>query len=70
MAFTLSDLDALDKAIKSSRRKVKYADKEVEYRSMAEVFEARAFIVAELERTGQLTSVRKSSTSYASFSRE
>jgi hypothetical protein len=70
MAFIPSDLDALDKAIKSSRSKVKYADKEVEYRSMDEMFQARNFIMDELERTGQLAQQRKSQTSYASFSRD
>ncbi len=69
MAFTSSDLDALDNAIKNSRRKVKYADKEVEYRTMAEMMEARTFIVSELERTGQIR-ITRPNTSYASFSRD
>lgn len=71
MAFVLADLDKLDNAIKTGRRRVKYADKEVEYRSMDEMMAARTFIVSELERTGQLaSSARQSHTSYASFSRD
>jgi hypothetical protein len=71
MAFVLSDLDKLDSAIKTGRRRVKYADKEVEYRSMDEMMQARTFIVGELERTGQLASTaRTNQTSYAAFSRD
>lgn len=69
MAFVLTDLNALDAAIKSGRSKVKYADKEVEYRSMDEMFVARRFIMDELTRTGQITAPR-SNTSYASTSRD
>ncbi len=71
MAFVLADIDILDRAIKNGRRRVKYADKEVEYRSMAEMMEARAFIMGELEASGLLaSSARKTSTSLASYSRD
>ncbi len=71
MGFALADLSTLDNAIKTGRRKVKYADKEVEYRSMDEMMAARSFIASELERTGQLaSSARPSTTSYAAFSRD
>lgn len=71
MAFILADLDKLDNAIKTGRRRVKYADKEVEYRSMDEMMAARTFIVSELEKSGAMaSSARASSTSYASFSRD
>lgn len=36
MAWTQADVDALKDAIKAGRKKVKYADKEVEYHSLAE----------------------------------
>lgn len=71
MAFVAADLNTLDNAIKTGRRRVKYADKEVEYRSMDEMLAARTFIVSELEKAGLLpSSARPSYTSYASFSRD
>ncbi|SNT28860.1 hypothetical protein SAMN06265795_12234 [Noviherbaspirillum humi] len=71
MAFSVQDLQNLDNAIKTGRRRVKYADKEVEYRSMAEMMEARSFIQGELEKSGQLSSSsRTSNTSFASFGRD
>lgn len=36
MAWTQGDVDALKAAIKAGRKKVKYADKEVEYHSLTE----------------------------------
>ena len=57
MAYTQSDLDAIEKAIASGERRVRLADKEVEYRSINEMLSARAIITAELEgsaRTGML----------------
>ena len=37
MAWTQADIDAIDEAIASGASKVKYADKEVQYRSLAEM---------------------------------
>lgn len=48
MAFTASDLDAIDTAIKSGHRKVKYKDREVEYRSLEEMRAVRDLIRDEL----------------------
>ena len=40
-AFTLARLEALEIAIASGERRVKYSDKEIEYRSMDEMIKAR-----------------------------
>lgn len=48
MAFTQSDLDKLDRAIADGALTVKYTDKEVTYRSMAELLKARDFIARKL----------------------
>lgn len=37
MAYTSSDLSALERAIKSGARRVKYENREVEYRSLDEM---------------------------------
>ena len=71
MAFVLGDLNVIDSAIKTGRRKVKYGDKEVEYRSLEEMMQARSFIEGQLKESGALaSSARPTSTSFASFSRE
>ena len=41
MAFTQTQLDALEEAIASGAMRVKYADKEVEYRSMSDMLRLR-----------------------------
>lgn len=48
MAFTADDLTAIDTAIKSGHRKVKYRDREVEYRSLDEMKAVRDLIRDEL----------------------
>jgi len=48
MAWTTDDLTALESAIKTGARKVKYADKEVEYRDLDEMERIRKLIKAEL----------------------
>lgn len=58
MAYTQSDLDAVDKAIAQGERVVRYSspsgDRTVEYRSINELKAARDLIKAELaEATGQ-----------------
>lgn len=54
MAWTQTDLDKIESAIKEGALKVKYADREVTYRSMAELERARDLIRAELGiRTSQ-----------------
>ena len=41
-SWTLEDLCALEKAIADGAQKVKYSDKEIEYRSLNEMFKIRA----------------------------
>jgi len=41
MAFTQAQLDALEEAIGQGATRVKYADKEVEYRSLSEMLRLR-----------------------------
>jgi hypothetical protein len=48
MAFTTTDLANLDHAIASGTKRVKYSDKEVEYRSLAEMLQARDLMRKEL----------------------
>lgn len=48
MAWTQSDLDALDKAIGSGVTEVRYNDRTVRYRSMDELMRAREIMAKEL----------------------
>ena len=48
MAFTQSDLDALNDAIALGALKVKYADREVTYRSLSEMRDIRREMNAEV----------------------
>lgn len=48
MAFTTSDLDAINAAIGSGALRVKYADREVTYQTMDDLLKAKAVIEAEL----------------------
>lgn len=51
MAFTEDDLLALERAIKSGKRRVAYADRVVEFQSIGDMLKARDAIRSEL---GQL----------------
>lgn len=44
MAWSQTDLDVIEAAIASGTLKVKYTDKEVEYRSLTELLKARDLI--------------------------
>ena len=44
MAFSQTQLDALEEAIATGSTRVKYADKEVEYRSLSEMLRLRDII--------------------------
>jgi hypothetical protein len=55
MAFTTSDLEAIESAIKSGTLKVKYQDKEVQYRSLSELQSIRNQIISELKDTSELS---------------
>ncbi len=43
-SYTQEDLDAIEDAIAKGARRVKYTDKEIEYRSLKEMMEIRDFI--------------------------
>ena len=64
MAFTLDQLNALDAAIASGTKSVKYADKEVEYQSLADMLRVRDLMAQELGLT-TAASKRK----YASYNK-
>lgn len=48
MAYTQADLQAIERAIAGCELEVQYADKKIKYRSMDELFRAKAEIVKEL----------------------
>lgn len=52
MAWTQNDLIVLEKAIASGATRVKYSDKEVEYRSLSEMMTIRDNIRTELGLNG------------------
>lgn len=51
MAWTQSDLDAIEKAIASGALMVRYNDKQVTYRSISEMMQARDLIRKSLGKT-------------------
>lgn len=53
MAFTADDLAQLEKSIAQGATTVKYADKEVTYRSLSEMFNLREQIKDELGMNGK-----------------
>ncbi|MOA51790.1 hypothetical protein D3C78_1749800 [compost metagenome] len=54
MAFTQTQLDAIEKALARGERVVQYADRRVEYRSVAELIELRNTIKRDLaQQNGQ-----------------
>lgn len=73
MAFTLNQLNAIEAAIASGQLRVMYDGKQVEYRSIADLRQARDIIRGELIASGAL-SVSKASNrgpaSLAVFSRD
>lgn len=52
MAFTQTQLDALDEAIASGTLEVWYDHKKVEYRSLDEMLQIRRMMSAEIARAG------------------
>lgn len=48
MAYTAADLTTIERAIASGSRRVRFADQEVEYRSLDELMKARDEIKAAL----------------------
>lgn len=53
MAWTQTQLDALDEAIASGTREVWYGQKKVEYRSLDEMMTLRRTMADEIARAGQ-----------------
>jgi hypothetical protein len=49
MAFTTADLAAVESALASGELSVQYADRRVQYRSVAELTQAREMIIKELD---------------------
>lgn len=64
MAYSQEDLDNIKAAIASGERRVRLADKEVEYRSVAEMLAVKSLIENEL--TGNKLGRRRA---YADFSK-
>ena len=54
MAFTLTQLNALEAALASGQTSVSYDGKRVDYRSVGELVQARNIVRAELIASGQL----------------
>jgi len=53
MAWTQADIDALDTAIKSGTKRVRFSDREVEYMSMSDLLMARNLAATEVAATTQ-----------------
>lgn len=51
--FTLDNLTALNEAIAAGARKVKYADKEVEYNNLDDMLKLRNLMMAEISPSGK-----------------
>lgn len=58
MAFTTTDLQNLETAIASGRRRVKLNGREVEYQSIADMIEVRNIIRSELNTSTSTTCKR------------
>ena len=54
MAFTLTQLNALEAALASGQTSVSYDGKRVDYRSVGDLVQARNIVRAELIASGQL----------------
>lgn len=59
MAFTQSQLDALDAAIATGALEVRFADRSVRYNSIADMMKARTFVALELMRQNGQTPIRQ-----------
>lgn len=73
MAFTLSQLNALDSAIASGQLSVNYDGKSITYRSVSELMKARDLVRSELIVSGQLGTgplSNRGPASLATFSRD
>ena len=55
MAFVTADLTAVETAIKSGELRVQYQDRLVQYRSIAELLQARDFITRQIAAPSAVT---------------
>jgi hypothetical protein len=69
MAFTTTQLAALEQAIGQGELEVSYDGKTVKYRSMDELLKAYDFVRTKLIEDGTITSSRRR-VSYASFNKD
>lgn len=69
MAFTLTQLAAIEAAIGTGELTVSYDGKTVTYRSMRELMNARDTIRAELQAAGTLAADTTPRTTYAVFNK-
>ena len=70
MAFTLTQLSAIETAIASGELVVQLDGKRVEYRSMSDLVKARDLMRAELIASGTLSRPSRGGTTVASYSRD
>lgn len=72
MAYSISQLTALETALASGQLEVQYVDKKIKYQSTADMMKLRNQMVAELTASGVIAAAvtRTPSTSVAQFSRE
>lgn len=66
MSWTTTDLTAIESAIASGELRVKFADREVQYRSIEELLKARDVIKAAIDPTISAST----RCTYASFSKD
>lgn len=72
MAYTVTQLQALEAAIASGHRRVTYDGKTVEYQSMADLIRASELVKAELVNMGLVSEPtnNRGRTTIAEFTRE
>jgi len=68
MAFTQTQLDAIESAIASGELRVMFNGREIIYRSIDDLMKARNVVKAALEAAGAAVAVVR--TSYASYGRD
>lgn len=59
MAYSQADIDALDNAIKTGAVRVRFQDREVTYRDMKSLLEARNLAVAEVNAANATMPLRQ-----------
>jgi len=67
MAFTQTDLDAINRAIATGERMVRFSDRTVEYRDVADLLRAKSAIEAELAKEAGTAPSRVRPMRYTGF---